>query len=101
MKIRMFISIPLKNPDVLKGVLEDVGSLQNVRPSPLSQMHITLRFIGDIDDGKTKKVVRCVEDAVRDTVAFPITIKGQGASRIRRGPLSSGSVPIRRTTSAS
>ena len=78
MKIRMFISIPLKNPDVLKGVLEDVGSLQNVRPSPLSQMHITLRFIGDIDDGKTKKVVRCVEDAVRDTVAFPITIKGAG-----------------------
>lgn len=78
MKIRMFLSIPVKDPSVLKGVLEDVGRMKNVKASPISQMHITVRFIGDIDDGKTKKVVRCIQDAVASTEPFTVTIAGAG-----------------------
>ncbi len=78
MKIRMFISVPIKDKEPLKPVLEDVSSLPNVRPSPLSQMHITMRFIGDIDDGKTKKVVKAVSDAVNGLEPFTVRIKGAG-----------------------
>jgi len=78
MKIRMFISIPVKDKEALAPVLADVGQLHNVRPSPLSQMHITMRFIGDIDDGKTKKVAKAVEDAVDGMEPFTITIGGAG-----------------------
>ena len=78
MKIRMFLSIPIKDPSALQTVLSDVKTLRNVRVSPLSQMHITVRFIGDIDDSKTKKVVNAISDAVQNINPFTITIKGAG-----------------------
>ena len=78
MKIRMFISIPVKDPEPLKPILTELKTTSNVRPSPLSQMHITMRFIGDIDDGKTKKVVKAVQDAVDGIEPFTITIGGAG-----------------------
>lgn len=78
MKIRMFVSIPVKDPSALQPVLTDLKLTEGVRPSPVSQMHITVRFIGDIDDGKTKKVAACVRDAVKDIEPFTITIAGSG-----------------------
>ena len=78
MKIRMFLSIPIKDASVLQPVLTDIKLMKNVRASPLSQMHITVRFIGDIDDGKTKKVVKAISDAVNDVEPFTVTIKGAG-----------------------
>ena len=49
MMVRTFISIRIPEPSSLKGVLDDVRKIDNIRPSPLSQMHITLKFIGDVD----------------------------------------------------
>jgi len=86
MKIRMFLSIPVKDPSALQPVLTDLKLTDNVRPSPISQMHITVRFIGDIDDGKTKKVAKCVADAVRDIDPFTITIAGAGCFPSARRP---------------
>ncbi len=86
MKIRMFVSIPVKDPSPLKGLLEEVNGIQNVKASPISQMHITVRFIGDIDDGKTKKVVRCVEDAVKGVPPFDIVLHGVGCFPNRNRP---------------
>ena len=78
MLIRVFISIPIKDKNALASVLEDVKEIQNVKPSPLSQTHITLRFIGDVDDSKVKKIVRSVADAVQDIDPFDITLTGAG-----------------------
>ena len=78
MKIRMFISIPIKETDSIVPVLDDIKQIRNVRASPTSQLHITMRFIGDIDDGKTKKVVKAVEDAVTGLQPFIIRIRGTG-----------------------
>ncbi len=86
MKIRMFLSIPIKDPSVLNPVLDDVRSLKNVRASPLTQMHITVRFIGDIDDGKTKKVVKSISDAVQGMEPFEITVRGAGCFPNRKRP---------------
>lgn len=86
MKIRMFISIPVKDPEALRPILSDAKFTKNVRASPISQMHITVRFIGDIDDGKTKKVVRCISEAVEGIEPFKITIKGTGCFPNRKRP---------------
>lgn len=86
MKIRMFLSIPVKDPSSLQPVLADLKTTRNVRPSPISQMHLTVRFIGDIDDGKTKKVARCISDAVSGIDPFVITIKGAGCFPKRSRP---------------
>ncbi len=86
MKIRMFISIPVKDPSVLQPVLDAADRIENVKASPVSQMHMTMRFIGDIDDGKTKKVVRCVEEAVEGVEPFTVTLKGSGCFPDRKRP---------------
>jgi len=86
MKIRMFISVPVKDPSVLQPVLDAVDHIPNVRASPVSQMHMTMRFIGDIDDGKTKKVVRCIEQAVEGMDPFMITLKGSGCFPNKKRP---------------
>ena len=78
MIIRMFISIPINDTDSIVSVLDDIKQIRNVKASPISQLHITMRFIGDIDDGKTKKVVKAVEDAVEDIQPFSISIRGIG-----------------------
>ena len=85
MKIRMFISIPVKDKQAIAPVLADMKLTNNVRPSPSSQMHITMRFIGDIDYGKTKKVAKAVSDAVDGMEPFMITIGNAGCfPRIER-----------------
>ena len=70
MMVRTFISIKIPEPSSLKGVLDDLGMIDNVRPSPLSQMHITLKFIGDVDERKIPKVVESVRAACRDRKAL-------------------------------
>ncbi|MGN0098875.1 MAG: RNA 2',3'-cyclic phosphodiesterase [Candidatus Methanomethylophilaceae archaeon] len=78
MMVRTFISVKIPDTSCLKGVLDDVGKLDNVRPSPLSQMHITLKFIGDVDERRIPKVIECVRSACRDRRAFDITLSGTG-----------------------
>ena len=45
--IRVFISIPIPDRSPLEPLSEMLGSMRNTRPSPIDQVHITLRFIGD------------------------------------------------------
>ena len=78
MRIRMFISIPIADEQAVAPVLADMRLTDNVRPSSSSQMHITVRFIGDIDDGRTGKVVKAVSDAVAGMEPFMITIGNAG-----------------------
>jgi len=86
MKIRMFISIPVKDPSPIEPLGKELRTISNVKPSPLSQMHITLRFIGDIDDSKTKKVIRCVADACAGMAPFEVTICGAGCFPNQKRP---------------
>lgn len=86
MKIRMFLSVPIKDTESIRPVLEDVRSISGVRAAPISQMHITVRFIGDIDDGKTKKVVKAIQDAVSDIEPFTVSIRGAGCFPKKENP---------------
>lgn len=77
-RIRAFISIRITDPSCLKGPLADLKVKDNVRTSPLDQMHITLKFIGDVDDGKVPRIVKAISSAVEGVSPFTVTLKGAG-----------------------
>ncbi|MDO5861546.1 MAG: RNA 2',3'-cyclic phosphodiesterase [Thermoplasmata archaeon] len=76
--IRVFVSIHVPNTEPMDALRRDL-KIAGARASPLEQTHITLRFIGDVDDSKVKRI----EDAVRASVAgigpFHARISGIGA----------------------
>ncbi len=84
--IRVFVSIPIPHVEALSEPLDSLGSFKGVRASPLNQIHITLRFIGDVDESKIDVIERCVADAVSGVGPFEITVSGTGAFPRRERP---------------
>lgn len=84
--IRVFISVPIPDTSPLEGVLGDLGAVKGVKVSPRSQLHVTLRFIGDVDDRKVPRIVKAVEDAVEEMEPFTVSLGGVGTFPPRGNP---------------
>ncbi len=84
--IRVFVSIPIPDKSPLAGPSRDLRGIGNVRPSPLDQTHITLRFIGDVDESRVDEIAGCVSKAVEGVGPFRVTLSGVGAFPDRRRP---------------
>ena len=78
MMIRTFVEIAIPNRNLLKPMLEDLRRVPEVRVSPISQLHITLAFIGDVDERKVKKIIDRIASSVSGFGAFDITIGDTG-----------------------
>ena len=78
MMIRTFVEIAIPNRNLLKPMLEDLRRVPEVRVSPMSQLHITLAFIGDVDEGKVKRMTDRIASSVSGFGAFDITIGDTG-----------------------
>jgi 2'-5' RNA ligase len=78
MMIRTFVEIAIPNRNLLKPLLDDLRRVPEVRVSPMSQLHITLAFVGDVDDKKVKKMTDRISSAVSGFGAFDITIGDTG-----------------------
>ncbi len=77
--IRVFVSIPVSDVTALGGVMSDLRSIKGVRVSPPEHVHITLRFIGDVDESKVDDIERCVKNAVFGKGVFTVSLCGAGA----------------------
>ena len=77
--IRVFISIPVPDTAPLKGIIGDIKGMDGVRPSPENQMHLTMKFIGDVDDRKVPRIAEAVRKAVEGISPFEISLDGAGA----------------------
>ncbi len=84
--IRVFVSIPIPDRSPLEEVSASLGRLRNVRASPLDQVHITLRFVGDIDPSRTDDVAASVRDAVSGIDPFTVTVSDVGSFPDARKP---------------
>lgn len=84
--VRTFISIPVQGRDSLKPVLDDLSNAAGVRCSPPGQLHITLRFVGDVDASRIDRMERCVRAAVEGIHPFEISVAGVGAFPNRSRP---------------
>ena len=81
-QIRSFIAIEL--PEDLKLSLTRLQErLKSESRAPVkwvnpNNMHLTLKFLGNIDAGVTGKITSALEEAVRGTRPFHLEIKGLG-----------------------
>jgi 2'-5' RNA ligase len=81
-KIRSFIAIEL--PGELKQALTELqrkfksaGSLPVKWVDP-GNIHLTLKFLGDIDAADTSKIITALEEAVRGLPPFNLEVRGLG-----------------------
>jgi 2'-5' RNA ligase len=88
-KIRAFIAVEL--PDALKAALGEVqeafrtarGRMKWVRPAG---MHLTLKFLGDVEEGLVPEIGRRIEMACDGRKAFPVHFYGTGVFPDLRRP---------------
>ncbi len=78
---RTFIALPI--PDPLKAKLERLQRLiapdvPDARWAEPAGFHLTLAFLGDVDDTDLNAICKSVAEAVRDVPANSYTIKGLG-----------------------
>ncbi len=81
-KIRSFIAIEL--PGEVKKALADLqqrfksaGSLPVKWVDP-GNIHLTLKFLGDIDANNIDKILKAIEEAVQDKSSLSIEVRGLG-----------------------
>ncbi len=78
MMARMFVSVPVADTSWSTSVSDALRACKGVSASPPEQLHITLRFIGDIDESRIPALVSAVEAACAGTGPFEVSIKGIG-----------------------
>lgn len=76
--IRAFVSIPIPDTPGIERLREELRDA-GLRPSPPEQTHITLRFIGDIDESLIGTLTSCVERSVSGFRPFELKVSGMGA----------------------
>ena len=84
--IRVFISVEIPDRSCLDAPLSKLKTVQGIRTSPPEQIHITLRFIGDVDESKVDRVEDCVRRATEGMKPFEVTVAGTGAFPNRGRP---------------
>ncbi|MBN9525152.1 MAG: RNA 2',3'-cyclic phosphodiesterase [Alphaproteobacteria bacterium] len=74
--IRLFVALTLPE-NVRQGLSFLCGGVPGARWQRPDQMHLTLRFIGEIDEGTAGDVVEALEGVTMDP--FPLALQGVGA----------------------
>ena len=81
--IRLFIAIDI--PEAIRMELEGLGrSIPNARPVPVDQLHLTLKFIGEVEENR----ILDIDDALKEInqAEFPLCLKGVGTFPPRGAP---------------
>ena len=94
--IRLFIAIDI--PEAIRIELEGLGrSIPNARPVPIDQLHLTLKFIGEVEENR----ILDIDDVLKEIIQpeFSIRLKGVGTFPPRGNPrvLWAGVDPVDRT----
>ena len=76
--IRTFVSIPVPDTPEMDSLRRELR-VAGIRPSPPEQTHITLRFIGDVQESKVKRITACAERASQGIAPFDLRVSGIGA----------------------
>jgi len=90
-KIRAFIAIeiPEETKKGLKRLLETLKTLCPIKAISWSKpetMHVTIKFLGDIEDADIEKISRTLQEAAKHATEFDITAKGIGAFPSPKSP---------------
>lgn len=78
MMIRVFVAVHVPRTEAADGLRSDLKAA-GARTVPPDQTHITLSFIGDIDEKKVGRITECVRRAVDGFSPFEVSVSGTGA----------------------
>ena len=77
--IRSFISVPLA-PDVEHAARKLIRHLakdgDGIKWVPTDTLHLTLKFLGDVDNVEVPKICRCIEESIADIEPFELVFAG-------------------------
>ena len=90
--VRVFVALDL--PDPAKTILKQtVQELRNVLPDGVrwvdpAGIHLTLKFLGDVDTGRVNALMAAMDKAARgfDSCSFPLGLSGLGVFPNAREP---------------
>ena len=78
--IRAFFAVKIPSTPALRKVLADLASLgTGVRSVAADNLHVTLKFLGDVDSAQVEGIGDAVRDIVIGQPACSLTIRGMGA----------------------
>ena len=80
---RLFVAIDLP-PDVRENIADLCYGVSGAKWVPQAQIHLTLRFIGDVDDRNYHDIVDALSRV--EAMAFSFVLKGTGYFPPRRDP---------------
>lgn len=80
MPFRAFIAIELVDTAGLVEVHRDLSNVgSGLRPVDLDSMHVTLKFLGDVDEASVPKIVEAMVRSVEGVAPFQFHLRGIGA----------------------
>ena len=77
--MRTFISIDVPVNENIDGLLRELKGVEGVKVPPVQQIHLTLKFLGDVDERKVERLCAVLEKALTGEEAFDLTVEGIGA----------------------
>ncbi|MGE5219786.1 MAG: RNA 2',3'-cyclic phosphodiesterase [Chloroflexota bacterium] len=87
--VRAFIAIEL-DPEVVKKIRQTIDDLKSrirgVRWSPAANLHLTVKFLGDVAEGQIDAIGEALAGALRPFPRFTINAKGLGVFPDLRRP---------------
>jgi 2'-5' RNA ligase len=85
--VRLFIAVTIKPPPPLRKVLSRLDMMgRAVKPVSADNLHLTLKFLGDVEAILTPQITDAVQTAVGDLAAFEMPLVGLGAFPHARRP---------------
>ena len=78
-RFRAFIAVEVAPTERLLSLLNDLGKIgPGLKPVEKENVHVTLKFLGDIEERLVTDVERCMRDSVAGVAPFTIFLKGTG-----------------------
>lgn len=78
--IRTFVAVPISPTPALRDILGRLGMLGSaVKPVAADNLHVTLKFLGQMPVEQVPKIVTVMQDAADGETAFTSQIVGLGA----------------------
>ncbi|MHA2225842.1 MAG: RNA 2',3'-cyclic phosphodiesterase [Candidatus Hodarchaeales archaeon] len=77
--VRTFICVEIDNPDMislLEGIIRDLRGYKGLRPVKSSQLHLTMKFLGEISENTLKEIKTILSQI--NQPSFDITLSGMG-----------------------
>lgn len=65
--VRSFICVEIKNNEVVRkidSIVSEIGQFKGIRPVKSSQLHLTLKFLGEVPESRLPSIKQAIEQVI-------------------------------------